>query len=336
MDLPPFPLKHALNKEPLQAAPQKHAISDSQPDGIPGQPSVSLAPSDVRNFLRQELQTPTLDELYSNLWCVGRKDSGNIDPLNRQRVKGREIVPTEDVRLHLVWQRNKIYVKPVPVCLLNYQFWERYLTSSSDLESSLGGPTDRSVAAGFVRTYSRLIQHRLDLILAQENHLLPRELKWDEWCRFIAYFGQINDKHVAPRYHYGQLRLSRLNWAVRLFRPSSTRIGWFYEIPHWSTSLYFEEVIGPLAFAFASLSIILSSMQVVLSVPFDGLWSDTISGELAMKEAFWTFSIIILISSGIIWTLIIVIPASVLIWQLQWGFRNRDVQVSKLPFGYSM
>lgn len=58
--------------------------------------------SDVHDFLIQKLHTSVLDELYSKLWWVGRKDSAGIDPLNRQRVKGWEIVPTEDPNLHLV------------------------------------------------------------------------------------------------------------------------------------------------------------------------------------------------------------------------------------------
>jgi hypothetical protein len=32
--------------------------------------------------------------------------------------KAREVVATEDAKLHLMWHYNKIYIKPMPLCLL--------------------------------------------------------------------------------------------------------------------------------------------------------------------------------------------------------------------------
>ena len=324
-DSPPFPLQHALNKEQMKdqdVVSQTQTASSSQISYVPGQPSVSLSPSSVHDFLVRELQTSVLDELIPRLWWVGRKDSKNVDPLNRQKIKGREIVPTEDPKLHLVWQRNKIYIKPIPVCFFNYKFWKIYLAPP---QNSIKPGDDCLAALGFMRSYSRLIQHRLDFVLAQQNHLLPSQLEWIEWSMFIASFRSIDDSQVAPRYHYGQLRLSRLNWAVRVFQPRTAPTAWFYEIPHWSTTSYIGDVLGPLIFMFASLSVVLSSMQVVLSIPSEGLWLDgpgTVRIQ-AMRQAFWVFSIMVLLLSGVVWTLMLVIPASVLGWQLQWGFRNR-------------
>ena len=334
MDPPPFPLQHALNKEQLQdqrGISQTQTASNTQISHVPGQPSVSLLPSIVHGFLIQELHTSVLDELYPRLWWVGRKDSKAIDPLNRQRVKGWETVPSEDPDLHLIRQRNKIHIKPVPICFLNYEFWKIYLAHSQTSIAPDNCFSDRPAAMGFMRSYSHLIQHRLDFILAQENHLLPSELEWIEWSTFITHFCRIDDAQVAPRYHYGQLRLSRLNWAVRTFQPRNAPSAWFYKIPYWSTALYLESVIGPLIFAFASLSVVLSSMQVVLSVPSEGLWSDgyDTASIRAMRRAFWVFSIIMLLLSGVVWTLILVIPVSVLVWQLQWGFRNRSLPRSR-------
>lgn len=330
----PFPPQHALSKELLQdqhVVSQTQTASSTQITYVPGQPSVSLTPTEVHDFLMRELQTSVLDELYPRLIWVGRKDGENVEPLNSQKVKGPEIVPAEDPKLHLVWQHNKIYIKPVPVCLFNYEFWQTYLALSPNPSAPYSRSSARSLAMGFMRSYAHLIQHQLDFMLAQENHLLPNHLEWNEWSIFIAHFRRIGDEHVARRYHYGQLRLSRLNWAVRLFQPPSAPSFWFYEIRHWSTALYLQDVIGPLIFTFASLSIVLSSMQVVLSVPSDGLWSDRsdTSGMQAMRQAFWVFSIITLFFCGVIWTLMLVIPASVLIWQLQWGLRNRGVPRSK-------
>ena len=182
-----------------------------------------------------------------------------------------------------------------------------------------------------MRSYSHLIQHRLDFIFAQEDHLLPSELEWIEWSTFITRFCRIDDSQVASRYHYGQFRLSRLNSAVRIFQPRDAPSAWFYKIPYWSTALYLESVISPLIFAFASLSVVLSSMQVILSVPSEGLWLngyDTASIR-AMRQAFWVFSIMMLLLSGVVRTLMLIIPVSVLIWQLQWGFRNKSLPRSR-------
>ena len=136
---------------------------------------------------------------------------------------------------------------------------------------------------------------------------------------------------MASRYHYNQLRLSRLNWAVRIFQRRDAPSAWFYKIPYRSTALYVESVIGPLIFAFGSLRVVLSSMQVVLSVPSEGLWSDgyDTASIPAMRQAFWVFSIMMLLLSGVVWTLMLIIPVSVLIWQLQWGFRNRSLPRSR-------
>jgi hypothetical protein len=346
----PFPAAAALRTERLAtphcpALQTRNSTSASQsplenPDEllqhVPGEPTVTLTPSEVHDFLLRELETPILDEIYPRLWLVARKSGMNIDPLHRQTIKGRDIVPAEDPKLHLIRHHNKIYLKPMPICLLNHHFWTLYLAPSRGKASSCtnlvnagekhSSPKfDRSVAVGFLRSYAFLIQHRLDLILAQEHHLIPSDIDWIKWSKFIDHFRHIEDEQVAKRYHYGQLRLSRLNWVNRIFRPRNRTTSWFYEVPHWSTGIYIERAIAPLLFIFASLSLVLSSMQVVLAVPADGLGFAELDGFglQAMRRAFWIFSITLLFFSGAIWILLLAVPASVIWWQLSWGFRNR-------------
>ena len=178
-----------------------------------------------------------------------------------------------------------------------------------------------------MRSYALLVRHHVDFILARESHLFPAELDWVKWSEFIAHFRNIEDEDVAKRYHYGQLRLSRLNWAVRLFRPSSATTWWFYEIPYWSTAMYVERAVAPLLFGFASLSLVLSSMQILRAVPHKELGFKHLdaSSLVDMRRAFWVFSAMILLFSGLVWGLLFVIPFSGLIWQLAWGFRNRGI-----------
>ena len=311
---------------------------------VPGEPRVKLASEDVQAFFVRELHTPLLDDLYTRLWLVARRDSGNIDPLHRQKIKGRQILLTEDPKLHLIWRRDKIYIKPVPLCLLSHQFWTDYLCRSSPkqtIPSSITSSTsegkegegesavqqnDYAVALGFLRSYASLISHYSDFQIARENHLFPVDLEWTAWCTFIANFGAAEDHQVAKRYHYGQLRLSRLNWVVRIFQPYGKSTSWFYEIPHWNITSYLHQSIVPLVFSFASISLVLSAMQVILSVPTDRFGMDQLDDNISIRivsRAFWVFSIIVLLLSGAIWTLMLLLPLCGLMWQLLWGFRHR-------------
>jgi hypothetical protein len=350
----PFPALCALNTEHLahpDLQSQNPSSTCSNDTGhityVPGDPNVNLFPAEdntspakVNTYLSSQLETRLLDELYDRMWLVARKSGHSIDALHMQKIKGRDIAPCEDPRLHLVWQGDKIYIKPLPVCLLNHEFWTRYLHlpeskelhASSSSSDSVTSNFDRSVAVGFLRSYAFLIRHHLDFVIAKESHLIPNDVDWINWSKFINHFRSLGDDHVAKRYHYGQLRLSRLNWVVRLFRPWHASTWWFYEIPHWSITEYITRATIPLLFLFATISLALSSMQVVLSVPTDRLWfmRPDESGLRYMSRAFWVFSVSVLLLSGVIWILLIGIPLVVLAWQLSWGFRERkkDVQVA--------
>jgi hypothetical protein len=285
------------------------------------------------SFFTNELDTPVLDTLYPHLWCVGRRSGASIDPLHEQQVEGREITVSKNPQMHLTWRHNRIYLKPVPPCLLSYEFWATYLRPAASLDPAasednrvrLGG---RSLAMGFLRSYAFLIKDHSDFLLAQQFRLIPDDVKWIKWSQFIHHFRNIEDAKVARRYHYGQLRLSRLNWAVRLFRPRSATTAWFYQIPYWSIEQYLQQAVTPLIFCFASISLVLSSMQVALAAS-EGCsgggtaafgWSISTS---SMTRGFWVFSVIILLCSAAIWLLLIVIPLVAFAWQIYWGYMNR-------------
>lgn len=339
----PFSPSCALNKELLRcphgATDDDFAHSQSEAETIqyiPGNPGVGLLPDEVRDYLSTELSTPLLDELYPHLWFVAKKSGHHIDALHTQKVKGRSIIPTEDPRLHLVWTRNKIYIKPVPLCLLNHEFWVRYLQPQKRAlsEDSFSVPRieephtsvfGSSIAIGFMRSYASLVKSPLDFAIAKESYLISTDIDWIEWSIFINHFRVVEDDSVAKRYHYGQLRLSRLNWAVRIFSPKSTRTRWFYENSYWSTTEFMERATFPLVFLFASVSIALSSMQVVLAVPVDRLWSHIPDDhELQeMNRAFWLFSIAVVLLWLLTWALLLGAPLVVLCSQVFWGFRNR-------------
>jgi hypothetical protein len=101
--------------------------SDELISYVPGELTIDLVSSKVHEFLAKEPGTPLLDEIYPRLFLVARKSSNNIEPLRRQAVKGLDIVPADDPKLHLVSHHSKIYIKPTPVCLLNYHSWDLYM-----------------------------------------------------------------------------------------------------------------------------------------------------------------------------------------------------------------
>jgi hypothetical protein len=84
---------------------------------------------------------------------------------------------------------------------------------------------------------------------------------WPEFCRFIANFGRIEDLEVSPRYHYGELRLSRLNFYAPFLSGKFN-----FQKPHGQYSDYFARFYRPILFVFTMVSTVLSLMQVELAV----------------------------------------------------------------------
>lgn len=291
-------------------------------DYIPGEPAIPLA--GIEDFLQRELATPILDELYNVLHIFARKLSSNIDALHVQNLKGRRIVPVENPRFHLIRQEKSVFIKPIPVCLLNYDFWTQYLASNLHIPTGILHESDcyRANALGFLRSYSHLIQHQSDLRIAKEHGLIPEDITWAEWSKFIHGFRLLGDENVARRYHYGQIRLTRLNWAIFIFRPKSAgnRLRFYHESP-WSALAFVQHAAVPLAFIFASVSLILSSMQVMLSVPDDSLLSGGIGkdGLRKVQQIFWWFSILTLLFAALSSALLVFIPVLIIMYQITWG-----------------
>ncbi|MCJ1458518.1 hypothetical protein MMC28_008891 [Mycoblastus sanguinarius] len=282
---PLFSVHEQLNEDPISPT-------------IPDQPCVDSSCVAVGQFLQLELETPVLDELFPHLWFVAAQTSQRVDALHKQKVKGRRVVITEDPKLHLVWHSGIIYIKPIPHCLLNYEFWMRYICLPVDSHPEETSPHMRS-ALGFLRTYALLIRHPSDLRLALESRLMPGHIEWNRFARFIEAFRHLDDDQVSPRYHFGQLRLTRLNWAIRMFRPSSSPQWWYYHEIYWSTVAYIERFFGPLLFVFGSLAIILTAMQVVVSVPEGSIL--TTKQWTAVAKASWEFSITMILLIVVIW-----------------------------------
>ena len=331
-DQVPFPESAALKTDPLpimvDCDPENlhwgylmHNRSSNPPQQSPKQLLAQLSADKASTFLMAELSTPLLDSLYSKLWLVARKEGSHIDPLHRQHLKGKQVIVSEDPKMHLIWTSDQIFIKPVPHCLLSYYFWRSFLSPGACTEKPHGlsksqehANFNRMLALGFLRSYSYLIRHPSDFAIARERHLIPADIDWPSWQCFIAHFHHVPNPQVAQRYHYGQMRHSRLNHLVRLTLPPERSTFWFYEPLHWSTAPYMKGITTSVGFVLLTISLVLSSMQVSLAA---------VPGTRATANAYWTFSV--MVQSAVIasWVLMAAVPFAFLIWQLWWGFRHR-------------
>jgi hypothetical protein len=302
---------------PFPSAPKRSEdfpVSDSPGDELP---ILTHNDEEIAKFLDEELSCQTLDELTPQLHYVARKSSSHIDPLHLHILKGRSIIITENPSLHLVWYSKTLYLKPLPEYLFNYNFWDKHLIKSSLPQTS----SRRAAALGFGRSYGHLIRHKSDFHLALQHNLLPSHLTYPTFLKFIKPFLLTPDNLVSPRYTFGQLRLSRLNWAIRIFQPSS-RHGkgilqrLYYQERFWQTGQIFEE-FGPLLLGvFASLEIALSAMQVVIGAYQVDPWRELV-------RFCWGVSVAVMVLLGVVLLGFLVLPTVVVFLQVRFARREK-------------
>lgn len=317
--VPPFTKEHAIDVQALDSAAGGGPRGSLDHGHVPDQPTVELDADIVRDFLRRELDTPILDRMYPWLWLCATKDSKRIDPLHQQVYKGRTIIATEDPALHLIWFKDNICIKPIPLALLNHDFWMQFLSSSD-------AHRDRTVVLGFLRSYGLLIRHPSDFKIAEEKGLIPKGTKWLQWERFIHGFRSLSDTDVADRYHFGQIRLSRLNILIRFLRPRQPNdIGnnRHYYTTHWYTAAYLKQFVGPGLFVFGSVSLLLSAMQVILSLPTEIDTRTWVREAASISFAFWGFCITVLVLLALSWLLLLAGPVLYTTAQQVFGYYQK-------------
>ena len=291
-----IPFDHAHQLYDMAFSSQHHQ-SSSNGRYLPGQPRImlGLSPEVLYDYLEKDLCTRDLNIMSPHLWLMATRSSKNVSPLHHQKVKGRHIILTEDPRLHLLWIDDRIFIKPLPPYLLSYEFCERYLFPEPWPTPNLSQKPPLSSAAvypewnarkeelsrsalGFLRSYFYLIKCSSDLEIALSHRLLPPDVTFETFCQFSSRFAAITDDGVAPRYHYGELRLGRLNlWCKLLLQR------WHYETVYRQYGQYFQRFYGPLLFTFAFFSVALSTLQVELAV-------ESVIENQRQWPRFWTFS----------------------------------------------
>ncbi|PVF97152.1 hypothetical protein CPB86DRAFT_874326 [Serendipita vermifera] len=288
---PPFEQGSEINKqftwrEPdtLVTAPNKFGIQN-----ITGSPLISIEDSDATfEFLRCELLHDRLNALAPIFFFVASPGHADISALHHQIVRGREIIITEDPGLHLLWYYNTIFIKPLPPYLTSHAFWKKFLSGRDTATSAL-----RRAALGYIRSYYYLIQHRSDYDIALDKGLVGRGIEFDDLIYFLHAFRAVADEEVTPRYSYGELRLSRLNFWSRLYR-----FELFYQKLHGQYGPYFAALVAPLLYVFAIISVTLTAMQTMLSVQQLDLNIAVHSSRVVALVSWW-FSICCMLLSSI-------------------------------------
>ena len=241
---------------------------------VPGWPLISWDDRHrVISKLEDELVTTDLDTMAPYMWLMATQSSANISALHHQIVKDRKIIVTEDPQLHLVWLQDRIYIKPMPHFLLSYNLWDEVLLSPTADKGAYQVQIVKA-ALGYLRSYCYLVQHESDLHIAQRDdlRLVPSDATWEQVSRFLADVGSVRDHEVSPRYVFGELRLSRLNFYGKFILRR-----FHYVQLHVQYGSYFAQFYTPLLFFFGLFALALNAMQVELA--FNSL-ADSAVGKL--------------------------------------------------------
>jgi hypothetical protein len=145
---------------------------------------------------------------------------------------------------------------------------------------------------GFLGSYIRLVSYETDFVIAQELHLLPPELDWKGWLDIVQALLPhflVDEQNVSPRYHYGELRLSRINWVYKLdlrFRLRHFCRGYYSSSETYRSFL--NRNFGWLLVVFIYFTILLTAMQV-------GLATNQLRDSSSFNVASYGFSVFSLV-----------------------------------------
>lgn len=252
---------------------------------LPGNAFLELGSGDIHPYLTNTLLTADLDYMAPRLWLAATYSGSSISSLSEQAILGRQTIPTESAKLHLLWYHNTVFIKPLPEYLLSHAFWSLYLSGITLTKNTVGvadADADaererlRRATVGFIRSYAYLIRSECDFQIALKHGLLPPTTNVEHLAKFLRRFSEMPDDAVSSRYHYGELRLSRLNlWSGILLG----RMEYFDLSRQYET--YFSRYFQTLIFAFAAISVVLGSMQVGVAVV-------ALPSELGGGQSSWT------------------------------------------------
>ncbi|KAK4249900.1 hypothetical protein C7999DRAFT_12267 [Corynascus novoguineensis] len=203
---PPFPPTSSLITREDVVLPA--AFNDLYPLAKKLQPLRLDHRNEVHGFLCAFFDLSRFDAIRKILWLIAV--NGTPRSLYYQKFLRREIIIAEELDLHLVWAESRIFVKPLPDFLLNYDFWEAYISCEPHLHRA---------ACGLLYSYCGLVRFGHDLQVAQEYHLVNANLDYRAWTEFartvLPNLDPMDSNTMDTRFQYGELRLNRLDTIYR-------------------------------------------------------------------------------------------------------------------------
>ncbi|KAK1462743.1 hypothetical protein CMEL01_13854 [Colletotrichum melonis] len=270
---------------------------------------------DVLRWLSLELNLDRLTNVFDSLWFAGRPMPPR--PLHSQLILAREIMVTEQMDLHLVWGRGRIFMKPLPRYLLEPRFWEEYLPHSTEHVTCIPSPPCtcdpiRRRALGFLFSYVALVVHESDFSIAKANNLLPHEVQWKSWKLLVQELLDKGDVYrcIDKRFYYGELRLSRLN---KIYFFSKTPLHGY--MPRWNQyGTFLGDNFTILASSTVYIAIVLTAMQV-------GFATD-LQDNTTFKSVSYNFTIFSILGPLVAASLLIVTFVYLYVWN--WIITKRE------------
>jgi hypothetical protein len=235
-------------------------------------------------FLKKDLYTNRIHQIEHLLWLAGRPLPPR--PLHQQLLLSRQLVLSESIDLHLVWRKGMFFVKPLPSYILDREIWDAYFHTENE-----DGVLLVNCAQGLLFSYTALVRYESDFDIAQASGLLPKTLSWNEWQQlvwaFLDHFPMSDIyAHVDSRYHYGELRLGRLNKIYRLTAKTLPDLLYGYSnlTAHNRKGDTFKDNLRLIGGSLAYLLIVLQAMQI-------GLATDKLAASNAFQQACAGFAI---------------------------------------------
>jgi hypothetical protein len=176
---PPFPPISSLTAQEDLVLPA--GFGDLIPPGRELQPLRAEHEDEVNRFLCAFFDLSRFKAIREMLWLIAVH--GAPRSLYYQKFLRREIVITEELDLHLVWPKSRIFVKPLPDFLLNYEFWETHISCEPQLHQA---------ACELLYSYCGLIRFDHDLQVVKDCNLVNADLDYRAWSSLPVRYYQIS------------------------------------------------------------------------------------------------------------------------------------------------
>ena len=265
-------------------------------------------PDDI-DFLYHEMFLDRLDKIQDWYYlCELPNNLGPPLPLYLTRLFGGRVLNlqrTEDLNLHLLYNLNTLFLKPIPLWLLDAEFWTSYLIPEK--KDPIVEDRRKAVVAsafGFLFSYCTLLCYPSDFRIAKENGLLPESITWELWRQFAGeVLRSYRKENVHYRFWFGRLRLAKVQ-SIYGWRTRSLMVPYSNEANDQWLSLSFHDNFATLAAILAYVVIALTALQL-------GLATDKLQESPAFQSASWGFTVFSLLAPLISIFFISVVPVIV-------------------------